>query len=377
MPRRGHNEGNIRKRPDGRWESRVRLPDGRRKSFYGKTRAEVARKLALAFQALEQGAPMGDERVTVGEFLDVWLEDGARPTVKPSTLEGYERALRLHIKPHLGHMRLRELTPYHVQRWLNILSDGGMATSTIRVQLAILRRALGQGESWGMVPRNVARLIDGPTIHREERVVLDASDARRLLDQVRGDRYEALWLIALSTGARQGEILGLRWIDIDLDAGLIHIRQALIKRTGAIVFGPPKTAAGARSIPITKSSIEMLRSHRERQDSERENSSDWEDYGLVFPSSRGTPLDHGRVRTMLHRHLEAAGLKRMRFHDLRHSCATLLLAQGVDLKTISAILGHASIAITANLYAQVLPDLKADAAQRLEAAFRQSESEGS
>ncbi len=221
MARRGVNEGAIRERKDGRWEARVLVtrPDGRRarRSLLGRTRAAVRDKLQAALRGEANGVPLPAQRVTVGAFLDQWLRDSARPSVRPRTYVSYASVVRVHLAPGLGQLPLARLSPQHVQTFLNAKSASGLSPRTVGYLRAVLRQALGQAERWGVVTRNVARLADPPRIPRREVSPLSPEKARLFLDAIRGDRLEALYLVALGVGLRQGEILGLAWSDVDLE----------------------------------------------------------------------------------------------------------------------------------------------------------------
>ena len=374
MARRGPNEGNIYQRKDGRWEGRVHVgydEHGRRmrKSFYGHTRREVQVQLDKARRDLQEGLPVGgDARVTVGRFLVRWLTDVARPTVRPRTYQTYESYVRVHLAPAIGRIPLQRLGPADVQRLLNAKLAAGLSPQTVHHLRAVLRRALNQAVRWGILARNPAILVDGPRVPRYEVPAMDPADARRLLEAVRGDRLEALYTVALSIGLRQGEVLGLRWQDVDLDRATLSVRFALQRIAGQLQLVEPKTRQSRRTLALPERVVTSLRQHRARQLREKLwAASRWRESGLVFTSSIGTPLDGTNVTHHLQDLLEAAGLPRMRFHDLRHACASLLIAQGVHPRVVMETLGHSQIGLTMNLYAHVLPALQREAAGQMEA----------
>ncbi len=373
MARRANGEGTISQRRDGRWWARITLPDGRRKAFYGKTRQEVAQQLAQALHARHQGLPLASERQTVGQYLTWWLTT-AQPTLRPRTYARYQQLVRLHLGPGLGAIPLARLGPPQVQAFLQAKRAEGLSPRTVQFLHAVLRRALGQAERWGLVARNVARLVSPPRVERPEVQPLTVAEARRLLEAARGDRLEALYTVALALGLRQGEALGLRWQDIDLHQGTLTVRYQLQRHAGAFSLVEPKTARSRRTLTLPAVALEALRQHRARQAEARLRAGPlWQPPAwapdLVFTTGVGTPLDARNVVRHYHRLLQRAGLPRLRFHDLRHTAASLLLAQGVSLRVVMETLGHSQISLTANLYTHVVPALQREAAARMDAAL--------
>ena len=233
---------------------------------------------------------------------------------------------------------------------------------------AVLRRALGQALKWGLVARNVATLVDPPRVQRREVQPLGPDQARAILAAVQGDRLEALYSVALAVGLRRGEALGLRWTDVEFDAGALAVRAALQRVNGKLQLVQPKTARSRRTIALPQSVIVALHRHRVRQLQERLLAGQrWHDTGFVFTTTLGTPLDPRNVYRHFQRALDKAGLPRKRFPDLRHTCATLLLAQGVHPRVVMDILGHSQIALTMDTYSHVIPALQREAAGRMDA----------
>lgn len=369
--KRGNSEGSIyQRKSDGFWCTAVTLDTDKRKVIYGKTRQGVAGKLTTALAARSQGLPVSVERQTVARFLERWLEDAVRPSVRPRTHASYSQLVRLHITPALGKKLLGQLTPQDVQAFLNQKRASGLSPRTVQYLRAVLRRALGLALKWGLVVRNVATLVDSPRVERHEVEPLNPDQARAFLQAASGDRLEALYTVALALGLRQGEALGLRWEDIDLDTGNLHVRKQLQRIDGKLRLTEPKTTRSRRSVALPLFAVDALREHRVRQLEERLLAgSRWQDQGLVFPSTIGTPLD---TRNLVHRYhalLERAGLPRRRFHDLRHTCPTLLLIQGEDLRVVMEVLGHSQITLMANTYQHVVQSLKRGAADRMQAIF--------
>lgn len=384
MARRGTQEGTIRRRADGRWEARVHIgyANGRRqrRSFYGATRREVQERMTAAMRDVHNGRSLPSELLTIEQFLVRWLED-IRPTVRPTTWPSYESNCRLHVIPLIGHRRLAKLTPQDVQMVMTHGLNRGLSPRTVQYIHAILRRALGQAERWDLVSRNVARLVDSPRVRRQEVRPLGPDEARSFLSAIRGHRLEALFVTAMSTGLRQGEALGLRWADFDLPSGVVTVRHTLTplprdqradggRRGSRLVLTQPKTARSRRSVVLSATALQALREHRLRQLQDRVLAgSRWDDRDFIFTSTIGTPLEARNVTRELQRILALAGLPRLRFHDLRHTAATLLLAQGVHPRVVMETLGHSTIAMTMNVYSHVIPELQRDAARKMDAVL--------
>jgi len=373
MSRRGANEGTIRLRPDGRWEARVLVTgsDGRRirRSLLARTRTEVRDKLQAALRGEASGLPLPAERMTVGTFLDQWLRESVRPTVRPRTYVSYAGIVRVHLAPRLGHLPLARLTPQQVQAFLNAKSSEKLAPRTVAYIRAVLRQALGQAERWGLVTRNAARLAEPPRVPRREVSPLSPVEARRFLEAIRGDRLEALYLVALGAGLRQGEILGLAWTDIDVERATLTVRHALQRVNSVLILVEPKSATSRRVVALPLIVLVALRVHGTRQREDRLLAgSRWHDdpRGLVFTTTIGTPMDGIAVTRRFQALLAGAGLPRQRFHDLRHACASLLLAQGVAPRVVMETLGHSQISLTLNTYSHVIPALGREAANRMD-----------
>jgi len=377
--RRGNSEGSIYERADGRWTASIDLGYSggrrRRKAFYGATRREVADKLTAALRARQQGLPIVGERLTLAAFLTRWLEDSARPTLRPRTFASYKMIVDHHLTPAFGRLPLAKLAPDAVQRYLNDKRASGLSARSVQYHHAVLRRALNQAERWGLVPRNVARLVSPPRVEHPEPQPLTPEQARAFLAAVSEDRLAALYALALGLGARQGELLALTWADVDLAGHTVSIRRTLQRYDGDWHLDPPKTERSRRTIALPASLVEMLRAHRSRQIEERLRAGPaWqgEKWGdLVFANEIGEPLAGTQLTRRFQAVLAALGLPRQRFHDLRHAAATFMLSEGVSLRTTMELLGHSTIAVTANTYSHVLPELQRDATERVSALLAQ------
>ncbi len=374
MSKRGASEGSIYKRRDGRWAGAmiVGYIDGKlkRKTVYGSTRKSVHDRLTKLLNDKEKGLPVVGEKQTVGEFLADWLENWVKPTVKPKTYSSYDDTVRLHLKPSLGRVPLAKLTPQHVQSMLNERLHSGLSARTVAYIRMILGIAFGRALKLGFIQRNVVRLVDRPNVTRHEIRPLTAAQARSLLTAAQGHRVGALFSVALALGLRKGEALGLRWQDVDLEAGTLVISGALQRIGGKLERTQTKNESSRRMLRLPAVAVKVLRDHRVRQMEERLLAGEkWRDSGLVFTTTFGTPLDPRNVLRQFARVLKAAGIAYLRFHDLRHSCATLLLAQGVPARVVQDILGHSAIYVTMDIYSHVMPSMREDAARAMDSIF--------
>lgn len=380
MGKRGHNEGSIYKRDDGRWVASLTLGyDGgtrKRKSFYGDTRKEVQEQLTKALRDQQQGLPMTNDRKTVEQFLLQWLAEAAPRKLRVSTLASYTDLIKRHIIPELGRIVLSRLGPQDVQQFVNKKLATGLSPRTVQYLHAILRRALGQALKWGLVARNVATLADAPHVEHVEVEPLTPQEARAFLDAVHGDRLEALYTVGFALGLRRGEALALRWDDIDFDAGTLRVRRALQRIEGKLQFFEPKTKQSRRTITLPQVALAALHAHRVQQLEERLLlGNEWQEHGLVFTTSRGTPIEPRNALRSFHAALKKAGIRHQRFHDTRHACASLLLAQGVQARVVMEILGHTRIGTTMDIYSHVMPSLRNEAASQMDAALGSSSSQ--
>ncbi|MGH7876608.1 MAG: tyrosine-type recombinase/integrase, partial [Candidatus Dormibacteraceae bacterium] len=277
--------------------------------------------------------------------------------------------------PILGKIRLERLSAGEVEYLLRAKRQAGQSPRTVFHLRAVLRSALNHARRQELIFKNVAELAQPPRVPHRPVKPLDPEQAGRLLEAAKGDRLSALYSVALALGLRQGEILGLRRDEVDLTAGTMHVVHGLQRIGGEMRLVEVKTRGSHRTLHLPESILGELREHRQRQNEERLAARYWEDSGLVFTTEYGAPLDGDRMRRHFLQLLEKAGLPRMRFYDLRHSCASLLLAQGVPLRSIMELLGHSSIALTANTYTHLLPALQKETAQAwdtLSVGFRQA-----
>jgi integrase len=303
----------------------------------------------------------------VGEYLRRWLNDSVRGSVKPVTFDSYSGLVKKHIIPAVGRVKLDKLSPAHLQGLYREKLDAGLSPRTVQYLHVVLHRALKQALRWNLVPRNVAEAVDPPKVHREEMRPLSPTEARKLLEVAREDRLDALYVLAVHCGLRQGELLGLKWEDVDLETDTLQVRRTLSGDT----FTAPKTARSRRSVKLTAGAVEALKRHSARQADQMTSMGErYEDRDLVFASEVGTPLNrHNLAQRSFKPLLKRAELPNIRFHDLRHTCATLLLSKGVHPKFVQELLGHATIAITLDTYSHVLPGMGDQTATAIEDAL--------
>ena len=380
--RRTRGEGAVYRRAiDGLWVGMLDLGvvDGRRhrKTVYGQSEREVLQKLSKLRTARERGIDLLAPSWTVGQWLDAWLTeikgfDGTRPR----TLTLYKGLAERYVKPVIGGVRLDKLTPAHVQRLVmetrNSQTSRGTApsASTLRHVYKLIRNALGDAYRMELVTRNVATQVKAPPLSSQRRTGLDLAEAKRLLRVIDGERLEALYVLALMTGLRRGELLALRWEDIDLGSRHLHVRRALQRVDGKLQMAAPKTSSSRRTVVLSRVAVRYLQEHKKRQDAERRAlGGAWREHGLVFASSIGTPIEPRNVNRRWDELRRKAGLDWLRLHDLRHGYATFLLAKGIPARAIMDVLGHTEIGVTMNTYVHVLPELRQEAADAIDELF--------
>lgn len=377
MPAKGDG---ITKRKDGRYMARhtVQTPEGpKRKTIYGRKYRDVERKLNEARADAGRGLVFDADNLRVGEWLATWLSDSLKPLVNAgkmahSTYARYEGIADNHLGPALGHHKLKNLTRAEVRR---LYAEKGKTLSARSVDYVhvTLQKALSQAVRDDLIPRNVAS-GERPRSSRArmEARALSPSQVRSLLRAARGHRNEALYVAAVHTGLRQGELLGLGWGDIDLDAGRISVRRSLKVTQNGLGFGPTKNRASRRSVPLNTAAAAALRAHRARQNEERLAAPEWRDKELVFPNRLGGPMDHNNLYYREYKPLlERAGLggEGFTFHSLRHTFATALFIRGEHPKVVQSLLGHSSITQTMDTYSHLMDGMGGDAVDGLDEMF--------
>jgi integrase len=377
MVKAANGQGSLRyNRERKRWEMRVTI-DGTRRKVTGKTQAE-ARERA---EALRRNSQIGDglpPEVTVSRFLAEWIDEVLpHADVSPVTIDGYTRIVRLYIVPTIGKVRLDQLTPAHVRKMLAKLRAQNLSPNTLRQARSVLRRALRTAEADALVTRNVAAIVDGVKVGRPNGRTLTPDQARALLSEAPSREYGALLTVLLATGLRKGEALALTWPALDLDStpATLTVSQSLkIAADHSTYIDDPKTSGSRRRIHLPAPVVEVLRTHRARQAAERLEfgagwGGKWATFDLVFTSSIGTPLDPHRVAREIKSMTSDVLGEAWTPHEMRHTAASILLAQNVPLKTVSEMLGHSSIRVTADVYGHLLEPAKTEAADAMTEAL--------
>jgi integrase len=345
----------------------------KRRYVTGKTREDVHDKLVEALGNRAQGLVFDAGALTVGDYLERWLKDSVQGTVRISTYEVYGYMVHPHIVPGLGRIKLKDLNPAHVRAFYRDRLDAGLSPATVHKMHVVLHKALDGAVSDGLIPRNAAKGVKVPqaTTHQDIQP-LTSDQALALFEAARGDRLEALYVLAVATGLRQGELLALKWDDVEFEDAVLRVRRTLTRSGGKVDMGPPKTPNSRRSVGLTSRAVGALRAHLTRQLAEMEEmGSLYRPGGLVFANEVGGIINPSNLRNRhFARLLNRAGLPKIRFHDLRHTCATLLLSRNVNPKIVSEMLGHSSISVTLDTYSHVLPTMRENAVRALEEALK-------
>lgn len=371
--RRAHGEGGLVRRKDGRWAGSFYSVEGKRVYVYGSTQQEALEKLRKAQSEQEQGVLATGPKLKLGVYLEQWLEDVKKPELRVSSYVKYKKLIVGYIIPVLGNLQLQKLTPQHVQSFYTKKLKEGLSAKTVHSIHGVLHNALDNAVRWRLVPKNVTDLVTPPRLEKHEVQSLTLEQARTLLAAARGHRLDMLLTLALTTGMRRGELLALRWSDIDLESGMLQVRRTVdfIARYG-YVEGEPKTARSRRKIVLPAFVVAMLKQHRKNQLEQRlKVGDDWQDRDLVICGLEGNYLNPRYLLKLFDKLLAEAGLSHMRFHDLRHSVVTLLLGMGVDPRTIQEFVGHEDITTTLRIYSHVLPSMQQGVADKLSELFNQ------
>ena len=379
--RRGDGEGSITKRKDGKWQGSVLTgynPEtGKpvRKYFYGRTRKEVQEKINEVAPKVVAGTYREPTKMTVAEWFTTWLNDYMKPSLRPTTWESHKYQVDGHIIPALGHLRLAQLQTAHIQRLYNDRlqggrldgKPGGLSPKSVRYIHTVIHSCLEQARKESMITINPAGAVRLPKLEKPEIKYLGTAEAAIFLAMARESKHFAAFYLALSTGMRRGELLALRWKDIDFEAEQLTVNQGLVRISGkGLVFQEPKTALSNRVISLAPAVAQVLKEHREQQTDGRimAGAAYNSELDLVFSNELGEPICPRAFTRVFERLVKKAGLN-VTFHGLRHTFATLALQEGVDVKTIQETLGHHSAAFTMDVYSNVTAKMRREAADRV------------
>ena len=375
--KRGNGDGSLYLRRDGRWVASITLEGGVRRTYYGRTRLEVRQKLSAALRAKADGLLVPRADRTVAAYLEQWLEDMAKPSVRPRTFESYSLNVR-RLRPQIGRIRLNDLTPAAIQAAYGALLRRGLSPRSVIQAHAVLHRALRQAVQWGLLPRNPVDAVSRPRPKRTEIRTLSVREVKQLFETSRNDRLHALWVLLSTTGLRLGEALGLMWKDLNLDQGTVSVQRALQRERGVgFVLVEPKTEHSRRRVYLAPGTIATLTEHRRLQAQDRLVAGPgWEStHDLIFRTQVGRPIEGGQVSWAFHKVLEKAKLPRIRLHDLRHTAASQLLERGVHPKVVQEMLGHSTITLTLDTYSHIVPGLQAQVAEQMQRLFQDREAD--
>ena len=382
MAKRGQNEGSIRKRKDGTWEARVTIgisADGKqqRKSLYGKTRQEVSAKMTDLLNNLQKGIITNPTEMTLAEWLDFYMLEYKKQYVKPTTYNNYTVKVKNHIKPAIGHYKLKALRQDIIQKFVNSLSGKGLAPSTVLDFFKVLSNALETAVDDGLIVRNVANRVKLPKTTKPQITVLTQEQQNAFVEQAKVTYMGVVYIFDLCTGMRLGELLGLKWQDIDFEQNQLHIKRIIRKVKDPdnpeehwhLEFGTPKTPTSERIIPLNETAIKVLADVWEQQEKNKEKANTaYEDNDLVFCTQLGRPLDPNNIRRTCYSICAKIGVSNIHPHCLRHTFATRGAENNVDVRVMQKFLGHATIKETADTYTHVLNDLKQSEILKLDKA---------
>ncbi len=363
---RGKNEGSIHQRPNGTWRAQISAY-GKRFSYSATSKAEVLKWLHRTQFQIGQ-TQFGDaSHLTIEDFLNGWLES-SRMRLRATTIYQYELTARNHIIPHIGKIKLSDLNPIQVERLYAYLMETGVGVRTVRLTHGVLHSALEKAIKLRLIPSNPASKATLPRLRQSEMQILDVDQVSRFLVAASGNPYEALYHLALTTGMRQAELFGLKWADVKWTSGTVYVRRQVQRTPGdGWQFVEPKTRSGVRTLKLGEETLHRLRVHKQIQEQAKLQAGEqWIDHDLIFPTAIGTPGDPSNLRKDFIKTLLLAGLPVLRFHDLRHTAASLMLNHGIPVIIVSRRLGHAKASITLDVYGHLLHEMQDEAARLMD-----------
>ena len=364
--KRANNEGTVYKLPSGRWCAQLSL-EGRRMSKTFNTQKEGLDWIRKTRGQIDDGLNYASTKITLGEYMNNWLTS-TKSAKRTSTWSHYEQVTRSYIVPRLGKIKIKDLRPEHIQGFYNQLVQQEIGIYTILKIHTVLHSALHYAAKLGMVNRNSASFTQPPKEPATEMTILNESQVSQFLITAMTHRWEALFHLAIVTGARQMELLGLKWTDLDWVRQTLKVERQLIRPNGnGVGFSAPKTRLGKRSIALGGRTIEVLRAHYERQQVERLAAGEkWKENGLIFTTSQGGPIHPRNLLRDFKKLLRDAGLPAIRFHDLRHTAASLMLNNNIPPIVVSRRLGHAKASITLDVYGHLIPSMQTEVADKID-----------
>jgi len=370
---RHKGEGSVFQRKDERWVAQINLEGGKQKQTYHKTEKLAQAALRKLLHQLEQNTLATGPQQTLKVYLAKWLEDVVKPSVHSmGTYNMYRIVIEKHVVPALGYIRLQQLKPQQVQTFYARKLNEGLGQKRVRSIHGVLHKALENAVNWSFVGRNVCDLVNPPKPSKREIQTLDAEQAQHLISVASKHKLEVLIILAITTGMRRGELLGLHWRDIDLEKGTLQVRRS-VNRIGkyGLVVSEPKTKGSKRRIMLPDFVVDALKEQRVRQQEMEANALDaWHDMDVVFSSRVGTYIESSNLQKWFKALLKSAALPNIRFHDLRHSAATILLVMGVHPKVVQELLGHTTISMTMDTYSHVLPSMQTEAMGKMDTLFK-------
>jgi len=364
--KRAQGEGSVYKRKDGLWVAQVTI-QGKHVSKYFKMQSEARIWLQSTRTQIQDGLTLAGAQTFLKDFLEHWLKSYAS-SVRPNTIRSYAGVIQYHILPALGNIKLKDLSIDRIQMFYNNETENGTSPRMVQYIHSVLRRSLNFALRWGLLVRNPALGAIRPKLLKTEMKTLNGDQVRVFLSAAKGTRNEALFWIAVSTGLREGEILGLKWSDLDWKTKRLQVKRQLQRLKGeGLVLTEPKSAAGKRLIILSSATLTVLQKHLNLQQEEKMFAGEnWQENDLIFPSTLGTPLDPSNMSKDFKDTLKMARLPNIRFHDLRHTAASLMLLQGIHPKIVQERLGHSDISLTLNTYSHVIPTMQEEAAEKMD-----------
>ncbi|MCC7130131.1 MAG: hypothetical protein B6D39_04800 [Anaerolineae bacterium UTCFX2] len=361
---RGKKEGSIHQRKNGTWRAQICL-EGQRLSYTARTKLECQDWIKKTIRQIDQGMTFASTTVIFGDFLKIWL-GSTKSSLCQRSWEHYDQLIRTYVLPHLGSVKIKDLQPDQIQRLYNHLLSSEVGIHTVIKIHAVIHNALEQAVKTGLANRNPADAVIPPREPVKEMMVLDDSQASRLLVAAQRSRMEALLYLAVTTGMRQMEILGVKWSDLDWIKKTLKVERQLIRGEG-VQFSQPKTRYSRRTIVLGKTTLEVIGRHYDRQNEIRKKAGEgWTENGLIFTTANGNPIHFRNLMRDFKNLLQAAGLPMIRFHDLRHTAASLMLNNGVPVIVVSRRLGHARPSITLDVYGHLIPGMQEEAARLMD-----------